>query len=296
MLRYADAAMYEAKRRGRGCVVEFDENMFNDQLEKLSLEEDLKLAIERNELSLEYQPIVDLSTGQTVSAEALLRWDNPNKGRIPPDVFIPVAEESKQIINIGSWVIMEACEQLASWQKQGAVPDGFSVSVNVSRSQLLSPGFTSSLVRQIDRYGLSRSAIKVEVTETTIVDNRSDIGKVLQDLRDHSIVVMMDDFGTGHSSLSGLHALPIDELKIDRSFIQNASSNSDMIAITGSIVTLADHLSMSTIGEGIETREHVVLLQSMGCTFGQGYFWSPPLPPDEFKELFASAGDKRQSA
>jgi len=296
MLRNADAAMYEAKRRGRGCVVEFDEQMFNEQLEKLSLEEDLKLAIERNELKLEYQPIIDLTNGQTVSAEALLRWNRPGTGLVPPDEFIPVAEESKQIINIGSWVIAEACEQLAEWRQSSSVSESFSISVNVSRSQLLNPGFTTAFVRQLDRYGLPRSAVKIEVTETTIVDNRSDIGQVLQDLRDHSIVVMMDDFGTGHSSLSGLHALPIDELKIDRSFIQNVSNNTDMVAITGSIITLADHLSLSTIGEGIESMEHVVSLQSMGCTFGQGYFWSPPLPPDELVDFISGGSKAKKSA
>ena len=287
LLQYADAAMYEAKRRGRDCVVEFDREMFADQIDRAELEEDLQTAIEKDELELFYQPIIDLDTGAVVYAESLIRWHHPKRGMVPPDKFIPIAEESKLIVPIGEWVIDTACRQLADWRERGTVSEEFALSVNVSKIELMTPGFPAALISRIDAYGLPRTSIKIEVTETTIVDNRSDVSSVLDSLRAQSIVVMMDDFGTGHSSLSGLHKLPIDELKIDQSFISNADTNTDLIAITSSIVSLADHLSLRTIGEGIETPDHIAILQTMGCMYGQGYFWSRPVPAPDFEAFIA---------
>ena len=281
LLRFADAAMYEAKRRGRNCVIEFDRDMFNEQLDRLALEDDLQNAAANGELKVVYQSIVDLQNGSIVAAEALLRWHHPKRGPIPPDLFIPIAEESSQIVAVGGWALECACRQLADWRRRGVVDDAFAI----SKTQILMPGFVDFVTGQIDRYKLTRQCVKLEVTETTVVDNRADIGDVLQKLRDAGIRVMMDDFGTGHSSLSGLHMLPIDELKIDRTFIRSAGDNTDLIAITSSIVTLADHLSLLTIGEGIESPEHVALLQSMGCNYGQGYLFSRPLPSDEFESM-----------
>ncbi len=287
LLQYADAAMYEAKRRGRDCVVEFDREMFAEQIDRAELEEDLQGAIENEQLELFFQPIIDLDTGDIVYAESLIRWHHPKRGLVPPDRFIPIAEESKLIVPIGEWVIDSACRQLADWRERGTVGEDFALSVNVSKVELMTPGFPAALISRIDAHGLPRTSIKIEVTETTIVDNRSDVSSVLDNLRSQSIVVMMDDFGTGHSSLSGLHKLPIDELKIDQSFISNADSNTDLIAITSSIVSLADHLSLRTIGEGIETPEHIAILQTMGCMYGQGYFWSRPVPAPEFEAYLA---------
>lgn len=293
LLRYADVAMYEAKRNGRACVVEFDQAMFDAQQKSAELEEELQSAIELDQLELHYQVVIDLQTGAIASAEALLRWIHPTKGSIPPGDFISIAEESKQIVTIGEWVIEEACRQLVDWRRRGVVSEDFAVSINASKVQLLTPGFEKILIDHVDSYGLPRNVLKIEVTETTIVDNRSDIGDVLRSLRDQSIVIMMDDFGTGHSSLSVLHNLPIDELKIDQSFIRHADKSRDLVAITSSIVTLAEHLSLKTIGEGIEGQEHVALLQTLGCTYGQGYFWSKPVPAAEVEELFQ--GERRFS-
>ena len=295
LLGFADAAMYEAKRRGRGCVVEFDEAMYREQMLHAELEEDLHLAVERNQLELNFQPIVDLETGGIQSAEVLLRWNHPRRGRISPLMFIPIAEESKHIVPIGSWLIGAACRQLVHWRQSGIVSEAFALSINISKVQLLTPGFEDDLVGQIDAAGLPRTALKIEVTETTIVDNRSDIIEVLSSLREKSIIVMMDDFGTGHSSLSGLHALPIDELKIDQSFIRHADGNRELVAITSSIVSLAEQLSLKTIGEGVETANHILLLQAMGCMYGQGYFWSKPADAAQFESILqehsAQAGD-----
>jgi len=290
LISYADAAMYEAKRRGRSCVVEFDRGMYDEQIDRAALEELLQGAVAREELQLVFQPIVDLDSGRIASAEILLRWHLPDRGWVAPAVFIPIAEECRAIVTIGSWLLDQACAQLVRWREAGLVREDFALSINVSKVELMLPDFEERFVRRLDRHGLPRSTVKVEVTETTIVDNRSDVTRVLESLRAQSVVVMMDDFGTGHSSLSGLHRMPIDELKIDQSFIRNAEGNRDVIAITASIVTLADHLSLRTIGEGVESADHIALLQTMGCSYGQGYFWTRPLPAGEFEAYLRARG------
>lgn len=270
MLRDADAAMYQAKSSGRGKVVEFDKAMHDAMLERLALEEDIRNAIADNQFSLVYQPIVNLETGQPIGAEALARWHHPERGMVSPGVFIPIAEESSQIQDLGDWVLRDACRQIVEWKQRQVIPDGFTVSINLSKAQLMSPGFVEHLISVVASFGLGPSDLKLEVTETTIVDNRAGVADVLRELRSSGFVVMMDDFGTGHSSLSGLHALPIDELKIDQSFIRHEDGQKEIIAITSSIVTLASYLSLRTVGEGIETMSHVALLQNLGCHYGQG--------------------------
>ncbi len=287
LISNADQAMYASKTAGRNRISYFTRELQESALNRLALIADMRLALQNHEFELFFQPIIDLDSGAIVYAESLIRWHHPKRGLVPPDRFIPIAEESKLIVPIGEWVIDSACRQLAEWRANGTVPDDFALSVNVSKVELMTPGFPAALISRIDAHGLPRTSIKIEVTETTIVDNRSDVSSVLDNLRSQSIVVMMDDFGTGHSSLSGLHKLPIDELKIDQSFISNADSNTDLIAITSSIVSLADHLSLRTIGEGIETPEHIAILQTMGCMYGQGYFWSRPVPAPEFEAYLA---------
>ncbi|RMH28566.1 MAG: EAL domain-containing protein [Planctomycetota bacterium] len=288
MIRDADAAMYQAKANGRGQVVEFDTAMHEAMLERLALEDEMRSAIGDGQFVLHFQPIVNLETGIPISAESLVRWIHPNRGFISPAKFIPIAEESNQIHLLGEWVLREACRQLVEWRTRGAVRPGFTLCVNVSKAQLLMPGFVDQVETIVDAAGLTPRDMKLEVTETTIVDNRSDIADVLNDLRKRGFVVMMDDFGTGHSSLSGLHSLPIDELKIDQSFIRHNEANREIIAITSSIVALADHLALRTVGEGVESINHVAMLQDIGCHYGQGYFFSKPLPADEFETWYRS--------
>lgn len=293
MLRDADGAMYQAKSNGRGCVVEFDERMHQETLKRFELEEDLRNAVAGNQLSLHYQPIIHLESGVPVGAEALLRWVHPDKGMISPAEFIPIAEETNQIYALGEWVIYEACRQVSEWKRSGVINDEFRVSINLSKIQLATPGFVDSLCKTVAEAGLMPNELKLEVTETTIVDNRSGIAHVLDSLQKRGFVVMMDDFGTGHSSLSGLHTLPIDELKIDQSFIHAENANKELIAITSSIVNLAQNLKLRTVGEGIETADDAILMTDLGCMFGQGYYFSKPLQVSDFVEWISQSSQRR---
>lgn len=283
LLQYADAAMYEAKAAGRSCYAVFDASMYEKSVERIFIERELRHAISGKQMSLHYQPVVDLETGELVSAEALARWTHPQLGFVSPGDFIPIAEDTNQISALGNWVIDEACEQLSEWKARDVLPEDFAISINVSKMQLLTPNFVRHLEQRVKSHGLEPRDIKIEVTETTIIDNRSGIRSVLEEMRERSFIIMMDDFGTGHSSLSGLHKLPLDELKIDQSFIRSEETSVRLSAITSAIVMLADQLDLRTVGEGIETIEHVALLQEMGCNLGQGYFFAKPLPADEFE-------------
>ena len=287
MLRDADTAMYQAKVRGKGCVVVFDTQMHVDAVRRHALEDELRKALDLGQFSLHYQAIVDLGDATVVGAEALLRWTHESLGRISPAEFIPIAEETGLICDIGRWVVEQACRQLADWRRRGVVGEDFKVSVNVSKRQVLHPSFVEMLEGAIASSGLGVRDIKLEITETTIVDNRAEVSKLLEELRRKSFIIVMDDFGTGHSSLSGLHKLPIDEIKIDQSFIREGSGNPKLIAITSSITALAQHLGLRTVGEGVETPEHIATLQALGCTWGQGYHFARPLCAEEFERLLA---------
>ncbi|MFK7760392.1 MAG: putative bifunctional diguanylate cyclase/phosphodiesterase [Phycisphaerales bacterium] len=293
MLRDADAAMYQAKSNGRGCVVEFDEAMYRATLKRFELEEDLRDAVEDNQFSLFYQPIMDLEFGNPIGAEALIRWNHPERGMISPADFIPIAEETNQIYSLGGWVIHEACRQVSEWKRAGVIHGDFRVSINLSKIQLATPGFVEDLCSAVSQANLQPSELKLEVTETTIVDNRSDIASVLKTLQSLGFVIMMDDFGTGHSSLSGLHALPIDELKIDQSFIHAKNADRNLIAITSSIVNLAKNLNLRTVGEGIETADDATLLKDLGCMYGQGYYFARPLQANDFVDWLSQRSLKK---
>jgi len=283
MIRDADSAMYQAKSLGKGRVVAFDQTMHERAMKRLRLEESLRSALDQDQFHLEYQPIVHVDSGSVIAAEALLRWESADHERISPVHFIPVAEDTGLILPIGKWVICAACAQLSEWIARNVFPQEFALSINVSKRQLLDRGFERFLLNCLDEHKLTPAQIKLEVTESTIVDNRAGIVPILQALRKEGFRIMMDDFGTGHSSLSGLHRLPIDELKIDQSFIRESSSNRELIAIIHSIVALAGHLNLKSIGEGVETVEHVALLQTLGCELGQGYFFARPMSPQRFE-------------
>ena len=286
MVRDADTAMYHAKTLGRGRHVIFDESMYVRAQEALHLETELRRAMEQKEFALHYQPIVSLKTGRVTELEALLRWKSPDGDFIPPDKFIPLAEETGMIIPIGNWVLREACRQMVVWKEMFVIHAPLTLSVNLSSKQ-----FTSALIGQIEAAlydtGLTPERLRLEITENTIMKNEQLAASILLRLRELNISVYIDDFGTGYSSLSYLHTFPIQTLKIDRSFIKAMCVNTDALEIIRSIVNLGHSLSMSVIAEGVETREQLERLKELKCDFFQGFIFSPPLDPEGVDKILS---------
>lgn len=296
IIRDADAAMYQAKAAGRGRVVNFDAEMHNQAVDRLSLEEDLEFAISRDELRLHYQPIISLESGELEGFEALVRWQHPDRGLVPPDSFIGIAEDNGFIIPMGDWVTRTACKQIQAWNDRFGQHRRLFMNVNISKRQLTHPECVRSLRSAIDDIGIDPSVLKIEITESTIVDNRSDIISTLEEIRALGFRLAMDDFGTGHSSLSGLHRFPIDILKIDRSFIASMEESTELAAVVHSIVTLAQNLGMDIVAEGIETEAQIAILQAQEVQFGQGYHFSKPLPPEEAEAYILGQSAERKAA
>ena len=279
LMRSADAAMYRAKVLGDGRCVVFDDTLHAEALARLQLERDLRHALERNELLLHYQPIVDLTARRLTGFEALARWNREGKPMSPAQ-FIPVAEDTGLIVPIGGWVLEEACRQLACWQQADARLRQVNMSVNLSRRQLADADLVARVHEALRRNGIEPHRLKLEITESVIMDN-SDAGRqVLLKLKGLGVGLYMDDFGTGYSSLSCLHRLPLDGLKIDQSFVRGASGRRDSIAVLHAIVSLARNLGMTVIAEGVELAEQVALLKALDCDYVQGSYFSPPLAPE----------------
>jgi diguanylate cyclase (GGDEF)-like protein len=276
-LRAADTAMNYAKMPGKPNIVIFDTGMQASILERLELEADLQRAIERQQFQLNYQPIVSLSTGKIVGFEALVRWHHPKRGWVSPVKFIPLAEETGLIIPLGKWVLSEACRQLSIWQEQLSYRFPLSISVNLSGIQLWNPDVLQSIDEILDTLSLSGSSLKLEITESILMDKESEAKAVLEQLKQRQIQLSIDDFGTGYSSLAYLQSFPIDTLKIDRSFISGIEQQEKNLDITRTIITLAHSLELDAIAEGVETQEQLDILRALGCEYGQGYFFSPPL-------------------
>lgn len=287
MLRDADLAMYEAKAAGKACCVLFDRSMHERAQSRLQLECELRDAIKQQTFCLYYQPIVCLKTGRFEAVESLVRWEHPERGIIMPEEFIPVAEETGLILPLGSWVIEEACRQLAEWRVSLGEAGPQSVHVNVSRLEMLQPGMAGKVRSLLDKYDLPPSSLHLEVTESMIMSEPDTIVAVINDLRSLGVKIDMDDFGTGYSSLSCLHEFPIDLLKIDRSFINNQSDLIENFALLHGILTLADNLNLRVVAEGIETLEQLATVQSMGCDLGQGFFFAKPLTPNQLEGFIA---------
>ena len=285
ILRLADVAMYQAKLAGKDQFAIFDGQMHQSLVRRLEIETALPCALERHELQLKYQPIYDAATGQLEAFEALLRWKNPELGEITPDEFIPVAEETRLMGSIGEWVLRQACWQLSMWRQ--AVPQAtrLRLSVNVSRKQLVWPGFLDSVHSILAEFPGIGSSLNFEITESAVMEQPQVISQVLAELRQLGIQIHMDDFGTGHSSLSCLHLLPIDVLKIDRSFVMNMESNADYEAVIQSIISLAHHLHVKVVAEGVESSAQVNSLRDLGCEFLQGFFFSRPVSPTSAEQI-----------
>lgn len=276
ILRDADIAMYQAKKMGHTHYQVFETRMHDHVLKRLQLETDLRLAIQRQEFFLQYQPIVSLSTGKLAGFEALVRWQHPQQGFISPGEFIPIAEETGLIIPIGIWVLREACQTIGSWVKK--IPQlNLHISVNLSVKQFYQPNLIEAIDQILVENQLHGQYLKLEITESAIMDNTELANWLLKQLKAREIKLSMDDFGTGYSSLSYLHRFHLDTLKIDRSFISNISHDRESLEIVEAIVTLAHQLKMDVVAEGVETAIHLNQLKNLNIEFGQGYFFAKPL-------------------
>ncbi len=277
LLRDADAAMYCAKDLGKGRYRVFDSGMHDRAVNFLQLETNLRRALERGEFKVNYQPIVDLQKGGIVGFEALLRWHHPERGQISPAEFIPAAEETGLIVPIGEWVLRQSCTYLRQWQCQYVHAKNLTVSVNISVKQFAQIDLLNRIDDILKDSQLDGRFLKLEITESTIVGNYEVAKTILEQLKTRQIQLSIDDFGTGYSSLSHLHRLPVDILKIDRSFVDPIDEDNDEREIVQAIVTLAHSLNMKVIAEGVETAVHVEQLRNLGCEYGQGYYFSRPL-------------------
>jgi diguanylate cyclase (GGDEF)-like protein/PAS domain S-box-containing protein len=285
LMRDADAAMYVAKARGRARHAEFDTTMHTRAVTRLAIETDLRRAIDNDEFELHYQPINRLDGNQVVGVEALVRWRRPDGTLVPPGEFIPVADETGLIRPIGRWVLKEACRQLASWRADLPQAAGLSMSVNISARQLQDASIVGDVGSALRETGVDPGSLILELTETAMVESFDGASATLQKLRWMSVQLAMDDFGTGYSSLSRLSRLPLDILKIDRSFVVRLDQDAEARAIAYAIVALAKALGLRVTGEGIETASQLSTLIELDCTYGQGFLLGRPVPPDELAAM-----------
>jgi diguanylate cyclase (GGDEF)-like protein/PAS domain S-box-containing protein len=288
LLRDADAAMYQAKADGRARTAVFDAAARGRAHRRVMMQTALAQALGNDELHLTYQPIVELTSGAVAGFEALLRWDHPTLGAVGPDEFIPLAETTGLIGPIGDWVIEQAVRQLAEWRNQPAVRDDLWMAVNLSTSQLGRGGLTEHVAAVLQRTGQPAELLHLEVTESLLMDRVEHSMQTLAQLRRLGARVSIDDFGTGYSSLSYLNRLSIDTLKVDRSFIQDLGTPGHDPSIVRAITALAGSLRLSVVAEGIESADQVPIVAALGCDFGQGYVWSPPVGPAEALEWMRS--------
>ena len=284
ILRDADIAMYRAKAKGKARYEVFDRQMYLETLKTIKLESDLRLALKQNQFGLYYQPIISLKNGTLAGFEALIRWQHPEKGFISPINFISVAEETGLIVQIGDWVLKHACQQLYTWQQRFiTIPniDSLKVSINLASQQVQERNFMQKVDQILAETGLNSNCLRLEITEKALIDSKHNIDRTLAQIKHRGIKLNIDNFGTGYSSLSCLSRLPIDNLKIDRSFVANINSNTQSLEIAKTIIILAQTLKMDAIAEGIETREQSDRLKTLGCEYAQGYLFSKPLSAED---------------
>jgi diguanylate cyclase (GGDEF)-like protein/PAS domain S-box-containing protein len=289
LLRDADVAMYRAKSAGRGRYVMFDTRMQVDVRARLDLEADLRHALERGELRMQFQPIVQLQSEGFREVEALVRWQHPTRGLVMPTDFIPIAEETGLIITIGQWVLEQACRQVAVWQAESPQGPPLQVSVNLSPRQFEHAGLIEDVERALRQSGIGPASLKLEVTEGVIMRDTEASILTLRKLKDHGIRISIDDFGTGYSSLSYLRRLPLDVLKIDRSFVQGIGQNPEDNAIVQAIISMAKSLGLSVTAEGVETNEQAALLREWSCEQAQGFLFARPLDAKNITDLLKTS-------
>jgi diguanylate cyclase (GGDEF)-like protein/PAS domain S-box-containing protein len=285
MLRDADTAMYRAKSDGRSRHQIFDVAMHERAVSRLRVETDLRRAIERQELVAFYQPVVDLRTQTLRGFEALVRWQHPTRGLLTPDLFIPIAEESGMICEIGNWILSEGCRQMRAWQTRYCRAPALNLSVNVSTRQLAAANIPALLLELLAETGLDSGSLSLEITETALIQDLTTSANVVQRLHDMGLQIYIDDFGTGYSSLSYLQNLPIDALKIDRSFVTRLDAAPPQLEIVRAIVSLAQNLGMRVIAEGVETWAQANALRALNCVYAQGFLFSRPVPAAQAEQL-----------
>jgi diguanylate cyclase (GGDEF)-like protein/PAS domain S-box-containing protein len=294
LLRDADAALYRAKDGGRGRCELFDEPMREQAMHRMRVETELRRALERDELRVHYQPLVELESGRPVGMEALVRWEHPDRGLVGPGEFIAVAEEAGLIGELGEWVLRESCRQGAEWQRETGMALG--LSVNVSGRQIAQPAFVAQVAAAMSASGLAAHTLALEITESVLIDGAAAPMTVLADLRDMGLRLMLDDFGTGYSSLSYLQRFRLDGLKIDRSFVQALGRDHEGSTLAEAIVRMAQTLGLGVVAEGVETEEQAQALAALGCTLAQGFLFSKPLSSEDMAAYLRDGAQRAWSA
>jgi diguanylate cyclase (GGDEF)-like protein len=286
LLREADLAMYRAKTAGKARCEVFDQTMSAQLEDRLALQTDLRRALEHDEFRVHYQPIVDLATGEIVEVEALVRWQHPQRGLVPPLQFIPLAEEIGTIVALGQWVLTEACRQLRNWQEQWQT--SLAVSVNLSPRQFQHAELVADITGGLQETGLAPKLLRLEITETTVMEEGESTLRKLNALTDLGVQLVVDDFGVGYSALSYLKRFPFQGLKIDKSFVDGVTHNAADMAIVRAVIMFAKALGLVVTAEGIESHDQAVRLRSLGCDKAQGYYFSRPLPAEEIVKVITS--------
>lgn len=291
LLRDADIAMYRAKTLGKSRCEFFDQEMHTKAVTRLDLETDLRRAVDEQEFRLHYQPIVQLETGRIAGFEALVRWQRTPQCLVFPDSFIGIAEATGLIVPLGKWILREACREAQLWQARYPQDPALSVTVNVSPRQFADPQLVSDINEALDETGIDPSRLHLELTESAAMADPARTNQILSQLKNLGIEISLDDFGTGYSSLGRLRRFPVDVLKIDRSFVTHMDSDAEARQITRLIIEFAHTVNLQVIAEGIENTAHIDHLRSLGCEFGQGYFFSKPVDHDGVERLLAASGD-----
>jgi len=299
LIKHADVAMYHVKGQGKNGYQFYSNEMNVPYIEKLSMDTGIHKALDNTEFNLVYQPQVNLRTGEIVGVEALLRWDHPEHGAISPSEFIPFAEESGLIIDIGYWVLKSACEELSRWRNAG-LPE-IRMSINISARQLMEAGIVKNIVNIMKDYNVPGHCIELEITEHAIMSDMDSVIRKLKELSSHDITIAIDDFGTGYSSLSYLHKLPIQTLKIDRTFLKESRINKGDNTIINTIVAMAKGLNLNVVAEGVESQAQLEYLREIDCSEAQGFLFGKPLPPDVISQLliqepYATPGSRSDSS
>jgi diguanylate cyclase (GGDEF)-like protein/PAS domain S-box-containing protein len=283
LMKKADVAMYHAKDTGGDKYQFFKPEMNVQAVERQFIEDSLRYAIERQELLLHYQPNIKLTTGEIIGVEALIRWRHPDRGFVPPIQFISIAEECGLIVSIGRWVLREACRQARAWQIAGLPP--MFMAINISSVELRAHGFAAGVRDALKESGLESRFLQLDLTEAVLMEDSPSAAEVLKELKDIGVLLALDDFGTGYSSLSYLRRYPIDALKIDQSFVHHLTIDQDDAGIVTAVIGMGRSLHMSVVAEGVETREQLAILQEHNCPQAQGFYFSRPLPAEEFSRL-----------